>query len=186
MSENEKQKLITLIYDIHSEWLHQVAYNFSNNKHTAQDMVQDMFIMLCEMKDISKIKYGNTVNLYYLYKSLRSIYLNRYQKHASTHTALPEVEFEADFYSLEKDDNFEAMIKIVNETLQNDVHWFDAMLIDTYLNRKTKEGKAHSINSLHKETKISTSSIWTSLKNTREIVRTKLEKQGYNSKSYKQ
>jgi hypothetical protein len=60
------------------------------------------------------------------------------------------------------------------------------MLIDTYLNRKTKEGKAHSINSLHKETKISTSSIWTSLKNTREIVRTKLEKQGYNSKSYKQ
>lgn len=186
MSELDKQKLITLIFDIHSEWLHQVAYNFSNNKHTAQDMVQDMFVMLWEMKDISKIKYGNTVNLYYLYKTLRSVFLNRYQKHASSHTALPEVEFEAELYSLDKDDNFEAMIKIVNETLQNDVHWFDSMLLDCYINKKSKDGKSHSINSLHKETKISTSSIWTSLKNTREVLRAKLEKQGYNSKSYKQ
>ena len=186
MSENEKSKLIVLIYDVHSEWLHQVAFNFSGNKLTAQDLVQDMFVMLLEMKDISKIKYNNTVNLYYLYKTLRSLFLNRYQKHASSHVALPEVEFEADLYSYDKDDNFEAMIRLVNETLQQDIHWFDAMLLDTYLNRTTKEGKSHSINSLHKETKISTSSIWTSLKNTREIVRTKLEKQGYNSKSYKQ
>lgn len=186
MSDNEKQKLIVLIYDIHSEWLHQVAYNFSGNKLTAQDLVQDMFVMLCEMKDISKIKYGNTVNLYYLYKTIRSLYLNRYQKHASIHTSLPEVEFEAELYSYDKDDNFEAMIKLVNETLQNDVHWFDSMLLDTYLNGVNKEGKSHSINSLHKETKISTSSIWTSLKNTRELLKTKLEQSGYNSKSYKQ
>ena len=186
MSENEKQKLIVLIYDIHSEWLHQVAYNFSGNRLTAQDLVQDMFVMLCEMKDISKIKYNNTVNLYYLYKTLRSLFLNRYQKHASSHVPLPEVEFEAELYSYDKDDNFEDMLRIVNETLQQDIHWFDSMLLDTYLNGVTKEGKNHSINSLHKETKISTSSIWTSLKNTREIVKGKLEAAGYNHKSYKQ
>jgi hypothetical protein len=186
MSENEKQKLIVLIYDIHSEWLHQVAFNFSGSKLTAQDLVQDMFVMLLEMKDISKIKYNNTVNLYYLYKTLRSLFLNRYQKHASSHVPLPEVEFEADLYSYDKDDAFEDMLKIVNETLQRDIHWFDAMLLDTYLNGVTKEGKNHSINSLHKETKISTSSIWTSLKNTREIVKGKLEGAGYNHKSYKQ
>ena len=186
MSENEKSKLIVLIYDVHSEWLHQVAFNFSGNKLTAQDLVQDMFVMLLEMKDISKIKYNNTVNLYYLYKTLRSLFLNRYQKHASSHVPLPEAEFEAELYSYDKDDNFESMIQIVNDALQSDVHWFDARLIDLYLNHKSKDGKNHSINSLHKETKISTSSIWTSLKNTREILRTKLEKQGYNSKSYKQ
>ena len=186
MSENEKSKLIVLIYDIHSEWLHQVAYNFSGNRQTAQDLVQDMFVMLCEMKDISKIKYNNTVNLYYLYKTLRSLFLNRYQKHASTHVALPETEFEAELYSYDKDDNFENMIRIINNVLQTDVHWFDARLIDCYLNDKTKDGKNHSINSLHKETKISTSSIWTSLKNTRELLKHKLEQAGYNNKSYKQ
>lgn len=183
---SEKDKLISLIYDIHSEWLHQVAYNFSNNRLTAQDMVQDMFVMLVEMKDISKIKYNNTVNLYYLYKTLRSIFLNKYQKHTSIHVQLAdEVDFEAALYSEDADANFEDMIRIVNETLQSEIHWFDARLLDCYLNDKTRDGKNHSINSLHKETKISTSSIWTSLKNTREHLKTKLEKSGYNSKSYK-
>ena len=184
---SEKDKLISLIYDIHSEWLHQVAFNFSSNRLTAQDMVQDMFVMLVEMKDISKIKYNNTVNLYYLYKTLRSIFLNKYQKHNSTHVPLAaEVDFEQLVYSEDTDNNFEDMILIVNETLQSEIHWFDARLLDCYLNDKTKSGKNHSINSLHNETKISTSSIWTSLKNTREHLKIKLEKSGYNSKSYKQ
>lgn len=183
---SEKDKLISLIYDIHSEWLHQVAYNFSSNRLTAQDMVQDMFVMLVEMKDISKIKYNKTVNLYYLYKMLRSIFLNKYQKHNSTHVPLPEIEFEQLVYSEDTDNNFEDMMRIVNETLQSEIHWFDARLLDCYLNDKTKSGKNHSINSLHNETKISTSSIWTSLKNTRELLKIKLEKADYNSKSYKQ
>ena len=161
---SEKDKLISLIYDIHSEWLHQVAFNFSSNRLTTQDMVQDMFVMLVEMKDISKIKYNNTVNLYYLYKTLRSIFLNKYQKHNSTHVPLAaEVDFEQLIYSEDTDNNFEDMIRIVNETLQTEIHWFDARLLDCYLNDKTKSGK-----------------------NTREHLKIKLEKSGYNAKSYKQ
>ena len=94
-------------------------------------MVQDMFVMLVEMKDISKIKYNNTVNLYYLYKTLRSIFLNKYQKHNSTHVPLAaEVDFEQLIYSEDTDNNFEDMIRIVNETLQTEIHWFDARLLE--------------------------------------------------------
>ena len=80
----EIQKLMTnatmvdIIYKNHHKWLSQVAYNFTNTKLDAEELVQDLYLKLMEMKDINKIKYNNTVNLYYLYKMYELILLEKF------------------------------------------------------------------------------------------------------------
>ena len=146
----------------------QVAYNFTRDKDNATDLVQELYVYLLEMKDINKIRYNNTVNLFYLYKSLKSKFLNGI-KQSKKITLLPVeedyLEIEDTEYNYDKDEEFEVMLQATKQLLETNVHWFDAKLLQTYINED------HSIASLHQATGISKSSIWTSLDKTRKYIK---------------
>ena len=57
-------------------WLLQVARNFTQDEDKSLDLVQELYLYLMQMKDIEKIRYNNTVNLFYLYKVIKSKFLN--------------------------------------------------------------------------------------------------------------
>lgn len=160
--------MVEIVYTNHHTWIKQVAYNFTTNVDDADDLTQELYIYLMEMKDINKIRYGQTVNLFYIYKILKSKFLNSI-KQSKKVTILPVeddyLEIVDEEYSLDKDVEFEKMLQATKHLLENDVHWFDSKLLQTYVT------EGHSIATLHKATGISKSSIWTSLDKTRKFIR---------------
>jgi len=165
-------QLVEHTYRKHHTWLLQVSYNFTNSKDKAQELVQDLYLKLMEYKDITKIMFKDDVNLFYLYKMLRSIYLNGVKR---LKPSLPLdddlLNKPADEYSYEADNDFERMLVLTHEAL-NQEYWFGKKLLEVYIN------EGHSIQSLHDATGISNSTIWTQLnktkKNIREYVKQKM------------
>ncbi len=164
MKKLSNSEFVEIVYRNHHTWIKQVAYNLTNNVDDADDLTQELYAYLMQMVDINKIQYGQTVNLFYVYKILRSKFLNSI-KQSKKITILPVeedfLEIEDTEYSLERDAEFEGMLEITKHLLETDVHWFDAKLLQTYI------GESHSIASLHTATGISKSSIWTSLTKTK-------------------
>jgi DNA-directed RNA polymerase specialized sigma24 family protein len=145
-----------------------VAYNFTQDREAAEDLTQELYLYLMQMKDINKIRYNNTVNLFYLYKALKSKFLNSIKQSKKIQTVPVEedyLEIEDKEYDYSNDEEFETMLHATKALLETDVHWFDAKLLQTYINED------HSIASLHKATGISKSSIWTSLDKTRKYIK---------------
>ena len=158
-------KMVEHTYRKHNTWLIQVAYNFTQNKDNAEELVQDLYLKMIEMKDITKIMYKDDINLFYLYKMLRSIYLNGLKKQTN-HLPIDDdlLNLPADSYSYEADNDFEQTLALANEALDG-MHWFESKLLRVYIEDD------HSIQSLHNATGISNSTIWTSMKKTKSYVR---------------
>jgi RNA polymerase sigma-70 factor (ECF subfamily) len=158
-------QLVEHTYRKHHTWLSQVAYNFTKNKDKSEELVQDLYLKLMEYKDITKIMYNNDINLFYLYKMLRSIHLNGIKKSVN-HLPIDDdlLNLPVDSYSYDADNEFEQMLALTNEALDQ-TYWFDAQLLRVYLD------DGHSIQSLHNATGISNSTIWTSMKKTKQHVK---------------
>jgi len=158
-------QLVEHTYQKHHIWLSQCAYNLTNDKFEAQNLIQDLYLKLLELKDAKKILYNNDVNLYYLYKMIKSMYLNSLKKKTSTLPIDEEIINNVyEEYNYDGDEEFEQMVKLTNEALDEE-HWFGSKLLRVYV----EEG--HSIQSLHKATSISASTIWTQLNKTKKSVR---------------
>jgi RNA polymerase sigma-70 factor (ECF subfamily) len=158
-------ELVAHTYKKHHTWLSQVAYNFTKSKDKAEELIQELYLKMMEMPNIKKIMYNNDVNLFYLYKILRSIYLNGLKKQTN-HLPIDDdlVNLPADSYSYEADNNFEQMLALTNEALDTE-YWFGKELLRVYIEEN------HSIQSLHNATGISNSTIWTQLQKTKKYVR---------------
>lgn len=158
-------QLVEHTYKKHNTWLLQCAYNFTNSKDKASELVQDLYLKLLELKDVNKILYKQDVNLFYLYKMLRSIFLNG-QKKSITMLPIDEelYNLSSSEYDEANDDRFEQMLTLTNEALE-ELYWFDSKLFKVYIEEN------HSIQSLHNVTGISNSTIWTSIKKTKQYIR---------------
>jgi DNA-directed RNA polymerase specialized sigma24 family protein len=163
-------ELVEHTYKKHHTWLSQVAYNFTKNKDKAEELVQDLYLKLMEYKDITKIMYNNDINLFYLYKMLRSIFINANKKQIN-HLPIDDdlVNLPADSYDYGADNDFETMVLLTNQALDK-FNWFDSHLLRVYLD------EGHSIQSLHKATRISASTIWSSQQKTKKYVREYIRK----------
>ncbi len=168
MKKLSNSEFVEIVYRNHHTWIKQVAYNFTNNVDDSDDLTQELYTYLMQMQDINKIRFNDTVNLFYLYKILKSKFLNGL-KQTKKVTILPVeedyLEIQDSEYSLEKDEEFERMLKDTKHLLECEVHWFDSRLLQTYVE------ESHSIATLHKATGISKSSIWTSLSKTKKFIR---------------
>ena len=168
MKKLTNNELVKIVYLNHHVWISQVAFNFTQDRDTAEDLTQELYLYLMQMKDINKIRYNNTVNLFYLYKALKSKFLNSIKQGKKIQILPVEEDFleiEDQEYNYDKDEEFEIMLQATKGLLETDIHWFDAKLLQTYINED------HSIASLHQATGISKSSIWTSLDKTRKYIK---------------
>ena len=165
---------VELVYKKHHKWLLACAYNLTQNQDQAEELVQDLYLKLMEMDNLHKIVYNeNDLNLFYLYKILKSSFLNNVKAaQKRNQTALkPEVidNTPEEEYNHQRDENIERLLQLVDETLSEDMTWFDSKLFITYLEEN------HSIQSLHNATKISKNAIFTSLRKTKTLIKQKAQ-----------
>jgi len=158
-------ELVEHTYHKHNTWLYQVSYNFTSDKDSAEELVQELYLKMMEIKDINKIMFKEDVNLFYLYKMLRSIYLNGIKRSKPSLPLDDEIyELPADSYDYGADNAFEQMVQLTNEALDTE-YWFGKELLRVYIEEN------HSIQSLHNATGISNSTIWTQLQKTKKYVK---------------
>ena len=163
---------VELVYKKHHNWLIACAYNLTQDQEDAESLIQDVYLQLLEMQNLEKIVYNETdLNLFYLYKIIKSKFLNNVKADQKLNkTALKEDlrESKADEeYDHQRDENTERLLELVDEALNDELHWFDSKLFVTYIEEN------HSIQSLHNATKISKNAIFTSLRKTKTLIKTR-------------
>ena len=167
MTAKEKNDIISHLYNTQHKWLIACSFNFTKNQDKAEEVVQTLYLQLLEMDDLTKIIYqGQSLNQFYLYKMLKSLFVKSINKQTPTHeiTLAIEETYEGDDY-MNPEDNIEHQIQgYINEAMEQ-IHFFDRLLFETYLREN------HSIMSLHKATKISTSTIWSSQQKLKKFIK---------------
>ena len=77
---NKSYVMINLIYKKHKDWIN-ISESFGANKDQAKDIVSQMYLKVYQL--ISKgldISFNEGVNYYYVYKILKSAYIDWYRK----------------------------------------------------------------------------------------------------------
>jgi RNA polymerase sigma factor (sigma-70 family) len=137
------------------------------SKHLAEDIVQDMYLRLYRLvKDPKDIMYGDDVNRYYVWTTLRNMYYSHLKK-ASKNTIYPLLENddkEDIEYNYEEDDAFQLLVDDIRHIISN---WtvYDKRLFELYF----IEGL--SLRAISKGSKIGLTSIHNSIINYREELR---------------
>ena len=153
----------------HLLWI-KMLVNLGCKVEDAQDLVQDMYIRLDRLvKDPSKMMYGDDVNRYYVWTTLRNMYFSKLKKdRASIFYELRDSdESEIDDYDTLEDDAFRSITdKIDNITSKWTI--YDKRLFELYF----IEGL--SLRAISKGSKIGLTSIHTSILNYKQILRDNL------------
>ena len=167
MNAKEKNNIISHLYNTQHQWLIACAFNLTKNQDAAEELIQNLYVQLLEMNNLDKIIYqGNSLNQYYLYKIVKSLFIKSINKQTHTNeiTLAIEETYEGDDY-MNPENNIEHQIQGYVAEAMEQIHFFDRILFDTYLREN------HSIMSLHKATKISTSTIWSSQQKLKKFVK---------------
>ena len=161
---------VSALYKKHHSWLIACAFNLTGNKEEAENLIQDVYLQLLEMQDLEKIIYNTTdLNLFYLYKIIKSKFLNNIKAAQKLNKVALKPELidtvAEEEYDHHEDENTEKLLLLVNQTLSGSLHWFDSKLFVTYIEDN------HSIQSLSDATKISKNAIFTSLRKTKILIK---------------
>jgi len=74
------------IYNKHQVWI-DIVCSFGCNKETAEDITQEMYIKIHKrIKDGINIDFGNDYNYYYIFKTLKTLFLDLRRKEAKVNT----------------------------------------------------------------------------------------------------
>lgn len=149
----------------HKDWV-SMAQSFGAGSF-AEDVVQEMYLKLATISNPERILYkGDELNGFYIYVIIKNLVydLHRVKKQV-TLVSLDEIKnLTFKEYDPSLDNDFEEKIKLI-ETEVEGWHWYDKQLFKLY------HHKEMSIRKLSKETKISTSSIFNTLKNGKEKIK---------------
>ena len=170
-----KEELLKKLANKYDDW-YNMAMSFDISSEQAKEIVQEMFVRIFDyVKDPQKIMYNDTeVNNFYIYITLRNLY------YANIHTSCKKnpIVFSTDkitdddfkgmyensLDSIEEKEKEEALFKRV-EALVEDWYWYDKGIFNLYYHR------GMSMRDIARETKISLSSIFNTLKNAKEAIR---------------
>ncbi len=149
-------------------WIRYVR-SFGCQEEYVMDIVQDMYIKLNELiKDPDKIMFGNDVNKYYVYRTLRNLYLDSVtKKKKSLDVSLMEdFDIENTDYlvfeevDLDKLESFDTLVDHIQAEI-NSWHPYNSRMCNLYF--KTK----HSLDNIANGTGISRTAIWNTINNQR-------------------
>jgi DNA-directed RNA polymerase specialized sigma24 family protein len=111
------------IYEKHDDWV-AIVKAMGCNEETAKDLVSEMYIKIhIKLQDGLDIVYEeNDVNYYYIFKTLRSLFLDLKRKEKRVNYVDPDVLLRV----VSKDDNvpFREVYEKIQEELDS-IHWYD-------------------------------------------------------------
>jgi hypothetical protein len=144
------------IYQDHKKWIN-TTLKFGCTKEEAEDIVGNMYLIIGTMLNKGlNISYGDEVNYYYIYKCLKTSFLQMYnrkkkQKNVSIDLVL---DIESGDYI-----DFEDKNDILNEQL-DELHWYDKKVFELIQNE-------YSITELSNKTNISYHSLYNTYRKTK-------------------
>jgi RNA polymerase sigma factor (sigma-70 family) len=151
-------KWLSKVAEHHEDYLRMVRA--LGEDFLAEDIVQEMYIKLIKYCTPKKIlRQDGQVNKSYVYFVLRNLFLD-YQKEKNKHRKVNIDKIKpigVEYEYIEETEAFTSVIEKIDSEVET-WHWYDQMLFELY----RESGK--SIRKLSKETRISTSSIFQTLK----------------------
>tara|TARA_Y100000114_G_scaffold146839_1_gene157975 strand:- start:1197 stop:1712 length:516 start_codon:yes stop_codon:yes gene_type:complete len=157
-------KLLEKLSKRDKDWM-RMAQSFGLDKETSRDLVQEMYLKLYEKTTYDKIKYGDDdVNTFYVYVTLRNLFYDR--KRSKVLLVELKEDFEYEESSNDCKHLLEEMLDDISETIEN-LHWYDRKIFEIYY------GNNETIRQLSEGSKISSSSIFNTLKNVRTKIKEK-------------
>ena len=144
------------IYQDHAKWIN-TTLKFGCTKEEAEDIVGNMYVIIGGMLNKGlNISYGDEVNYYYIYKTLKTSFLQMYnRKKKQNNVSLDLVlDIESGDYI-----DFEDKNNALNEEL-NTLHWYDKKVFELIQNE-------YSITELSNKTNISYHSLYNTYRKTK-------------------
>ena len=155
--------MLKKIYASHKKWIN-TTLKFGCTQHEAEDIVGDMYIIIGGMlKRGLDITYGDDVNYYYIYLTLKTSFLR--MKNRQTKEKKVSIDLVLDIESGSYVD-FDAANDIVLEELEN-IHWYDKKVFELL------QGE-YSITELSKKTNITYHSLYNTYRKTKQKLRDKI------------
>lgn len=152
----------------HQEWL-RIAVYCGATQEEAKDLVQDMYLKLCEKQgdegNLCSITYEGEINMVYMFSILNNAVVSLRRK-KTEQTLVVNLHDKQDDNNDIDEQRFHAMFERIYGTLKS-LHWYDRELFMIYI----KSGK--SIRKLAEKTGISRTSINNTLQNVKQIIRDK-------------
>ena len=160
-------KLLDKLAERDTDWL-VMAQSFGLNKDSARDLVQEMYVHLYEKTTYEKIKYGDDdVNTFFVYVTLRNLYYDQQRKKARSVSATDPIDI--NIQEEQETRNKETLEELLNDiaiTIEN-MHWYDQKIFEIYY------GDGETIRELSEGSRISSSSIFNTIKNVRKKIQKK-------------
>jgi hypothetical protein len=155
--------MLEKIYDSHKKWIN-TTLKFGCTQDEAEDIVGNMYVIIGTMlKKGLNIAYGDDVNYYYIYLTLKTSFLqmkNRQTKEKKVSIDLI-LDIEAGSYV-----DFDAANDVVLEELET-IHWYDKKVFELL------QGE-YSITELSNKTNITYHSLYNTYRKTKQKLRDKI------------
>ena len=148
-----------------ADWM-RMAQSFGLTKEWARELVQNMYIKLYEKTTYEKIKYGDDdVNTFFVYVTLRNLYYDQIRTRETFHEIQEGIPDDSQDNSFCKE-TLEELLGEIAETI-DDMHWYDQKIFEIYY------GDGETIRELSEGSRISSSSIFNTIKNVRRKIKKK-------------
>ena len=148
--------MLQKVYQSHNKWIN-TTLKFGCNKEEAEDIVGDMYCIIGKMLNNGlDISFGDNVNYYYIYLTLKTSYLQMYNKKKKENKV--SLDLVLDLESQEYID-YDSANEILLKELDS-LHWYDRKVFNimqnecsiTELSKKTGI-KYHSLYNTYRKTK---------------------------------
>jgi len=158
-----------------------MAKSFGVSDDIARDLVQEMYLRIHKYVDNPEriIEEDGTINTYFIYVTMRNFYCTKYMKEKRTVPLSDEIVIAYDKANIEKENALMALSDRIRSRV-DEWYWYDKKLWDIHFHQQL------SMRQIAKATKISLSSIFTTLKNCKNKIREEFfeDAEDYNNEDY--
>lgn len=155
--------MLELLVKQQDDWI-RIAYNMTGDMDEAKDLVQEMYLVVLEGKrSINDITYKDQINRYFVWKLLRSLFIDEYRKKNSKkfiktcEIIMDKDDKAVDDYDFVEDESFECVMSKIDEITKNwkiyDKQLFDLYFIQGQSLRQIANGAGIGLNSIHNSVK---------------------------------
>ena len=156
--------MLEKVYESHNKWINTVL-KLGANKHEAQDIVGNMYLTIGQMLNKGlDISYGDDVNYFYIYKTLKTSYLQMCLKKKKENKT--SIDLVLDLASGDYIDFNEA--NDVVEAELDKLHWYDKKVY-------TMVQDEYSITELSKKTNITYHSLYNTFRKVKDRLKDKVK-----------
>ena len=154
---------LSIVAKHHKEWV-TVVRSWGMGE-LSEDIVQEMYLKLHDKVNPEKIIQEGHVNKYFIYVVLRNMFTDYHRERSKVEKTRIGIGFEIldEQTDLSKLEAYEKIIDRVYEGVES-LHWYDRMMLNTY----TKTDM--SMRDIERETNISLTSIYNTIKNCRKQI----------------